>query len=253
MNSALNLLSHALGLVTHRPFKTLAVVAPALVVMCGVGLTTAAFAPELLTLDPANPDLETIKSAELALVLLTTFILSYALMAVLWHRHTLKESHKPLPMSIPLVFGYLWRVFALALIQLAAGIALVIPLIALGKTDAAGPALTSMMLTTFVTQLLLMWLSLRLSLILPAAAVGRPISISQSWTATEPLSRSLWGVAAALAFINTTLSALIMSFGLTRASHALALELPIYVIEGLLIFSVLTTLYARQIHNNDVT
>lgn len=254
MNSAMNLLRHALGLVTHQPLKTLAVVAPAIVVMCGVGLTTAALAPELLTLDPANPDLETVKSVKLALILLTTFILSYALMAILWHRHTLSESHAPLPMSIPLVFGYLWRVLALALIQLLAGVALVIPLLALGKSgsgEADGPAMISILLTTFVTQLMLMWLSLRLSLILPAAALGRPIAMSQSWKATAPLARSLWGVAAVLALINTTLSALIPFLGLTRPSHALAVELPIYIIEGLLIFSVLTTLYARQIQNNE--
>jgi hypothetical protein len=255
VNSALNLLRHALGLVTQRPLKTAAVVAPALVLMCGVGLSTAVLAPELLTLDPAHPDLETIKSAELSLALLIAFILSYAMMAILWHRYTLKDSHLPLPMCTQLVFGYLWRVFAIALIQLVAGVALVMPLVALGNIGsgaATNPAMVSMLLTTFVTQLLLMWLSLRLSLILPAAALGRPISLHQSWTATGPISRSLWGVAAALALINTALSALIALFGLTRPSHALALELPIYIIEGLLIFSVLTTLYSRQIQNKEI-
>ncbi len=250
VSSALHLLRHALELVTQQPFKTMAVLRPALVMMLAVGLSTAIFAPELLMLDPAKPNLETIKSMELTLLLLATFILSYALMAVLWHRHTLKESHNPRPISTQLVFGYLWRVLALALIQLIAGIVLVTPLITLGKTSAAGPALISMMLTTFVTQLLLMWLSLRLSLILPAAAVGRPISIMASWRATEPLSRSLWGVASALALVNAMLSTLLMSFEWAHASHALALELPIYIIEGLMIFSVLTTLYARQIQHD---
>ncbi|MCX7566344.1 hypothetical protein OS189_08305 [Sulfitobacter sp. F26169L] len=254
MNSAVDLLRHALNLVIRRPLTTVSVVAPALVLMCGVGLITAVMAPELLTLDPTGPELQNVKSVKLALILLTTFILSYALMAILWHRHTLSETGNPSPMSASLVFGYLWRVMALAFIQLVAGLVLVVPLIAAGHNNGASgetPALISMLLTTFVTQLLMLWLSLRLSLILPAAALGRPIKIKQSWRYTRPISRTLWGVAAGLAFINTTLTALVTSFELTQPAYVLALELPIYIIEGLLIFSVLTTLYAQQIQRKD--
>ncbi|WP_299023894.1 hypothetical protein [uncultured Sulfitobacter sp.] len=254
MNTALALLRHALGLLTEAPLKTLAVVAPALVLMCGVGAITALTAPELLALDPTNPDLQSIKSVRLSAILLGTFILSYALMAILWHRHTLGSIRKPQPMTAPLIGGYLWRVVALALIQLVAGLALVIPLLIASQSGTAGarpPALPSMMLTTFITQLLLLWLSLRLSLILPAAALGRPISMRVSWQHTLPLTRPLWGVAAVLALVNTALTGLTTLFDLSRPVHALVLELPIYIIEGLLIFSVLTTLYARQIQKTD--
>jgi hypothetical protein len=250
VNPAINLLRHAFGLVTHRPLKTVTVIAPALMLMCGVGLVTANMAPELLLLDQAKPDFGNVKSVSLALILATTFILSYALMAILWHRHTLSGVQSPRPLNTVLLIGYFWRVLALALIQLLAGLALVVPLLALGQgsaNDVATPALASMFLTTFLTQFLLVWLSLRLSLILPAAALGRPISILRSWRSTQSISRTLWSVAAALAFINTGLAALVSAFGPIKPERVLALELPIYILEGLLIFSVLTTLYAQQI------
>lgn len=247
VNTAASLLRHALGLLTDEPLKTVAVVAPALVLMGGVGVITAASAPELLALDHVQPDLENITSVRLALVLLTTFVLSYALMAILWHRHTLRDNRTPRPLSAGLIFGYLWRVLALAAVQLAAGVVLVIPLLVAresGANPGGAPTLPSMMLTTFITQLLLIWLSLRLSLILPAAALGRPITMAKSWRCTQTLTRPLWGVAAALAVLNTALSSLTTLLDLTRPVHALVLELPLFILEGLMIFSVLTTLYA---------
>ena len=57
-------------------------------------------------------------------------------------------------------------------------------------------------------------------------------------------------MAAILAVTNTVLSGLVTLFGPLGPGGALALELPLYVIEGLLIFSVLTTLYAQLIQKN---
>lgn len=255
MNTTLTLLRHAFGLLLREPIKTISVVAPALVLMMGVGIITALTAPELLALDPAKPDLQSIKSVKLSIILLCTFVLSYALMAILWHRHTLGGTREPQPMCTQLVCGYLWRVLALALIQLTAGLVLVIPLVLASRTGVGAgdaPTLPAMMLTTFVTQLLMLWLSLRLSLILPAAALGRPISMARSWEYTAPLARPLWGVAAALALINTALTAVTALFDLSRPIQALLLEMPIYIIEGLLVFSVLTTLYSKQIQKNEL-
>ncbi|MEP1766348.1 MAG: hypothetical protein ABJJ53_06880 [Sulfitobacter sp.] len=254
MNTAFTLLRHAFTLVAKEPLKTVSVVAPALTLMCGVGVITAVSAPELLTIDPAHPDLKSIKSVKLAVILLSTFIFSYSLMAILWHRHTLGEKRPPQPMTLRLLLGYLWRVLALALIQMTAGLALVIPLIvanSTGTTPVSGPALPSMLITSFVTQLLMLWLSLRLSLILPAAALGRPITMAHSWQFTLSLSRPLWGVAAALALLSAVMTGITAMMNLSQPLYMLMLELPIYVVEGLLIFSVLTTLYATQIQRGE--
>ncbi len=249
MNTTLSLIRHAVGLLTRRPLETLRVVAPALVLMAGTGIIAAFAAPELLLVNAANPDLAQITVGAVSVALVFIFVLSYALMAILWHRHTLCADRAPQPMSMPLMLGYLWRVGLLAMIQLAAGLILVVPLMMAtqGNDFGDGPSLQSVLLTTFVTQIVLLWLSLRLSLILPAAALGRPISITHSWRYTIRMARPLWGVAAVLALVNTTLGGVLTLLAPSSPGPALALELPIYVIEGLLIFSVLTTLYAQLI------
>jgi len=255
VNTALALLRHAFGLVTREPLKTFSVVAPALALMIGVGVITATAAPELIGLDPANLELKNIKSAKLAIILLCTFILSYALMAILWHRHTLRSEQTPEPVTLGLLFSYIWRVIALSLIQMAAGLVIVIPLIIANNTDIGttdSPAMHSMLITSFITQSVMLWLSLRLSLILPAAALGRPISMKHSWYFTRDLRRALWGVAAILTLINAGLTGLSTLLDLSQPLVALMLELPIYVIEGLIIFSVLTTLYAKQVQQREM-
>ncbi len=253
VNTATTLMTRAVHLLVEKPLKTLGVVAPALVLMTGVGLITLMAAPELLMLDHVAPDLSQIRGGGLALMLLTGFILSYALMAILWHRYTLRDARGPAPLGPLLIFGYVWRVLALAVIQLAASLLLVVPLILASQSSTSasdGPGLFSVMLSTFVTQMILLWLSLRLSLILPAAAIGRPIAMRTSWRHTRPVSGALWGVAVALAAFNTLLTGVTTLLNLDSPAQMLALELPFYVVEGLLIFSVLTTLYAQQIQHN---
>jgi hypothetical protein len=254
--TARSLLRHAIGLLTQDPLKTLTVVAPALGLMAGIGVIAALAAPDVLRIGPGNPNAAQLGLGVLPLILLGAFVLSYALMAILWHRHTLGDQRKHRPMSLSLVAGYLWRVIALAAVQLAVSLALVIPLVLSNQTggaSGASPALASILLTTFVTQLVLVWLSLRLSLILPAAAVGRPLRMAHSWRYTQALARPLWGVAAALAVMNTAFTGILTLFELTAPAHVVALELPVYILEGLLIFSVLTTLYAHQIQKKDMT
>lgn len=251
--SAAKLLQQAIGLLTNSPIKTLAVIGPALALMIGVSILTAMTMPELLAIGASDVVPGDLPLGWLSTALLVTFVFSYALMAILWHRYTLGETHTSQPMSAPLVFGYLWRVITLALIQLAVSLAFVLPLIIAGQNGssaAAGPSLPSVMITTFISQLLLLWLSLRLSLILPAAAIGRPIRMTHSWRYTHDLARPLWGVAAVLALINTTIAAAVTYMGLKSPTFVLVVELPIYILEGLLIFSILTTLYARQIKHN---
>lgn len=256
MNIAIKLLRHAVGLLTHHPLKTVTVVAPALLLMGGVGLIAALAVPEVLLVTATNPDLNALQPGILTLVLFVAFVLSYALMAILWHRHTLSDSGRPHPITVRLVGGYLWRVAALALIQLAISLALVVPLIFAshsGNVGNGGPTPSSILLTTYIIQVLVLWLSLRLSLILPAAAIGQPISLRLSWQYTQPLSRPLWAVAAVLALVKTLTAGLLTLAGTSSPFRMLMLDLPVYILEGLLIFSVLTTLYAYQVQKVKLT
>lgn len=252
---ALKLLRHAISLLTQQPLETLKVVAPGLGLVMAVALATHAFVPELLTVSAKRPAPELLTIGALPTLLVCTFILGYALMAILWHRHTLAQRRSPAPMGPGLFLGYMWRVLILATIQLGVSLVLLVPLTVSalsGPTPGAGPTVPSMLLGAFVMQLLMLWISLRFSLVLPAAALGRPISFMQSWRLTSTMGRTIWGVAALLALINTTLSASLNLLWAPTAGRTLAVELPIYVLEGLLIFSVLTTLYAQLIQKKRV-
>lgn len=249
MITAPTLLKYAFHLLTRSPLKTLEVVTPALVLMGAVGVVAAITAPELLANGPLLGDIDSFRDGLRIACIGLAFLFSYALMAILWHRHTLSDTRTPRRMSISLLVGYLWRVFALSLIQLAASLAMVVPLVVFSRTPEgadATPALASMMLSTFITQLVLLWLSLRLSLILPAAALGKPIRMAQSWRYTVSIARPLWGVAAVLALSNTLLTGLVTIIDFASPGYRLAIELPVSVLEGLLIFSVLTALYSVQ-------
>lgn len=244
MITTLNLLQRAVGLLTKHPLRTVTVLAPALVLMAIVGFAAAIIAPGFLTSGAQGT-----AAGGSSLVVLTAFVLSYAMMAILWHRHTLHDMGEQRPMTVRLVFGYIWRALALTAIQIAVNFALIIPLILSIRSndaDTAAPALVSILLSTFITQLFLLWLSLRLSLILPAAALGKPISMAKSWRYTVSVSRPLWGVAAVLALANTLATSFITLIDLDSSGHQLAIEMTIYIVQGLLIFSVLTTLYSLQ-------
>ncbi|WP_298857548.1 hypothetical protein [uncultured Sulfitobacter sp.] len=243
--TALSLLRHALELLTHHPLKTLRVISPAVALMIGVSIIAVLTTPEI-SLGVAGDDAP--MSVPTNWLLLAGMTFSYAMMAILWHRHTLGGAGISHPISIPLILSYLLRVAQLTLIQLSVSLALIIPLIISSQNSASdGPAFHSVMLTTFATQLLLVWLSLRLSLILPAAAIGQPIKLMMSWKHTQLLNHPLWRIAALLALINTGLTGLAGLFDLKATYHLMVFELPIYIFEGLLIFSILTTLYKLQV------
>lgn len=90
------------------------------------------------------------------------------------------------------------------------------------------------------------WVITRIGLILPAAALGRPMSIGESWEATKPVSADLLVPLFFIALAMTVASELV---GLAFRSSALGL-IPmglLYWIQTLLNLSLMTTLYGTQV------
>lgn len=252
MLTAASLLQQAIRLLTRSPLTTLTVLMPALVMMVAVGFIAAFVTPGIILENPTGPALHSVESGLKAVGVIAAFTLSYAAMAILWHRHTLRDTCTVSPISFALLRGYVWRVLALALIQLIASLALVTPLVIFSNSangSMGTPSSASMIFSTFITQLTLIWLSLRLSLILPSAALGKPISMTESWQQTRPMGRTLWSVAAVLAAVNTCFAGLTSLLTPTSPPQRLLIEMPVLIFEGLLIFSVLTTLYTCTIPN----
>lgn len=248
MHTAAAIVRHALQMLLQDPRITLRVISPALILLAGVGITTFLAAPSLLTMrhEPVTAD------SLLVAPLILGFMAGYGLMAMLWHRHALHDADVR-PFGLRLFVRYMGRVLLLGIIQLGFSIAIVIPLLlgaSFGQNEGPGPSVFAILMTTFLTQLLLIWVSLRLSLILPAAALGAPLAIAESWRKTAALTRPLWGVAAILAGFNTVLTVLIGLIDMRTPLLALIVELPIYVLQGMLIFGILTTLYAHLVQNS---
>lgn len=256
MKEAALIVRHALAMLLARPGTTLRVIAPAIVMMAAVGILALFAVPSLLVMQSADPStLQGLDRPLTAAGLAVAFVTGYALMAILWHRHAL-SSAGPKAFSAKLFIGYMWRVVLLALIQLGFSILIVVPLLlSSGGGDGAPsePNVLAVFITTFLAQLLLIWVSLRLSLILPAAALGTPMSMSESWQHTASVVRPLWGVAAILAALNSVLTLLTGLLSTRTPTMALTVDLPVYMIQGLLIFGVLTTLYSFLVQSTPTT
>lgn len=233
-----------------KPGASLKAVSPALVLLALVGVLTLWQAPYLLTLTaPETGQLIWPPEASLpaALSISVLYVLGYAGLAILWHRHTLRPT-RPQPITAGLVLSYLWRVLVLGAFQLAFGIMLVVPLLLSAVfVEQSGPEPSSIakLAAYILTGLLLIWVSLRLSLVLPAAALGQPMTFAESWKQTQRIASPLWGVAFVLTVINTLISGFTNMVGVETATTVLAVQFPLYLLQGLLIFSILTALYSH--------
>lgn len=111
--------------------------------------------------------------------------------AVAWHRYVLLTEYPD--GVLPRFHGaemakYLGKTMLLLLIVIAPGAIVVL----LGsRTGAIGGGSVTLAL---VLVLILTWVSMRLSVILPAAAVGKPLRLAEAWQATRPISVGLIGL-----------------------------------------------------------
>lgn len=177
-------------------------------------------------------------------MLLWLFVLSWV--AVAWHRYILLEEQPGLlpPLRSDLVWPYLGRtvLLALLLILLAIPVSIVAGFLLYG----AGPEnLVAVFVVQTVLSLLLGWVAMRLSLVLPARALDRPLRFGESWAATAPVSGAIFVVVLVLAVINAVLALLFGAMGDNLVTVLLSLAVQWFT--AMLGLSVLTTLYGALI------
>jgi hypothetical protein len=100
--------------------------------------------------------------------------------------------------------------------------------------------------------ILFVWVALRLSVVLPAAALGNGMRIGESWAATAPVSNALWGVAVLLALLNVVISLITVAVLPDGLAIAMIVQTVIYIVEGLVFISVLTTLYGHLVEGRSL-
>lgn len=260
MNNALAILAHALRMLVHEPATTLRVITPALLIVLASVIAAAVFAPDALAAFQATPDTFVAPAASsmfLLLFLSIVGLVGYALMAILWHRHVLlnaAEADSALRPGTDVILGYLWRAIILALVQFLVAIPVGIAIAVLGGV---GAALSGGVGLFFVVGILagvfFVWVALRLSVVLPAAALGKSMRIGESWAVTAPIANTLWGVALLLALLNVAISLITVAILPDGFAIAMIVQTMIYIIEGLVFISVLTTLYGHLVEGRSLS
>jgi len=117
-----------------------------------------------------------------------------------------------------------------------------------GLLASVSPDATNSMMETVLSLLvswLLIWIALRFSVVLPAAALGRRMSVNQSWTLTKPVARELWGVALLLMGLNLLIYEVAHIALPDTGALTLVLNTALFILKGLVFVSVLTTLYGH--------
>lgn len=250
MNKATAFFAHALNMLFHAPATTLRVVLPAVLWVMGSAAVAGMLASDALaTVQNALQDAPPPPADQLFILIICGIagILGYALMAILWHRHVLleRETQAEVRPSMQLYWSYVWRAIVLGFVQFLAAIPIGLAMMLL--SGLMGRSTVTLMLIGLAAGVAFLWVALRLSLVLPAAAMGRVMSIRESWEATAPLAGTLWALAVLLAVVNTMLGVISGVLLPDDPGVRLLLDSALYIIEGLVFVSALTTLYGHLI------
>ncbi|MFD2738514.1 hypothetical protein ACFSUD_02930 [Sulfitobacter aestuarii] len=250
MRESLAYLIHALRMLVHEPATTLRVLQPALVLLGGASIAAATVAPDFLALSAQDPEslvLPTPGKMLTGLLLAVLALLGYALVAILWHRHVLLDGPEQLRPDGGIVLSYIWRAILVGLVQMAISIPVIFLISAFGASGMPVSLLGILAAVFFV------WVALRLSVILPAAALGETMTIRQSWETTAPSALPLLWLALWLLVINSLISAGIALLVTPATPFGIALGTLAYLVEGLIFISVLTTLYGHLVQRRPLS
>lgn len=180
-----------------------------------------------------------------SIVAAVVWLFALSWVAVAWHRHILLEERSGLlpPLRQDLVWPYLGRTILIALIMvlLAIPVGLVLSLLL-----AVSQSVVMLLVVGILTWLALGWVAMRLSLVLPARAVDKPMTFGESWAATRPASGGIVGIVLVLGAINVVLGWLIPAV-LGANLLAALLSLIVQWFTAMLGLSVLTTLYGTLV------
>ena len=204
MIKATALFTHALNMLFHAPSTTLRVILPAVLWVMGAAAAAGLLAGDALgAMDQVIENAAPPPAGQLLILIACGLagILGYALMAILWHRYVLLDHDRSaLRPGMGLFWAYVWRAIVLGFVQFLAAIPIGLAMLLLGGLTGSSPA--ALLLIGLVAGVAFLWLALRLSLVLPAAALGHVMSVRDSWRATEPLAGTLWALAVLLSLIH---------------------------------------------------
>ena len=259
MNTALAILAHALRMLVFEVATTIRVVLPALLLVFGCSIAIAFFAPDTVAMMQSPVGENTpprVGSALSFLIFGTIGLLGYALMAILWHRHVLlngAENPQELRPAPRIFWTYIWRAIIVACLQLVAAVPITLAMGFMGAPfDLTSPTSLPATFIGLLGSIVFVWIALRLSLVLPAAAIGYAMGVPRSWEITNPVTNQLWGVALLLTGLNMCVYALATVVLPDAGTITVVAQTLIFVVEGLVFVSALTTLYGHLVEGRSL-
>lgn len=174
-------------------------------------------------------------------------VIGYIMIIVAWHRFVLLPEDQRdggFTPSPGIVLGYLGRSLLLGIAFGAVAIPLIIVISQTRSTLVFG-------ITIIPVIVILGWALMRLSLILPACAIGEYLSYKESWNATKPLAGTIFGLMVLLAAADFVLN-LILGAVLTQSMLSSLISVVVSLLYALVTASILTTLYGIAIEKRSI-
>lgn len=174
--------------------------------------------------------------------------------AVAWHRYVLLNEYPDAVLPAfrgGRVLAYFGRVVLLALV-------LVLPLIILGVVTAnlvggrGGSWPVGLTVLFVIAGAVFFWASTRLSMVLPAAAIGEPLGLAGAWAATQPISLRVFGLLGLFFGLGVVLGIGLVGLFLISPIVALIGMAAIQWFLMVLGLSVLTTLYGVYVEGRAI-
>ncbi len=271
MQAAVTIFTHALRMIFADPLATLRTILPGLgIFLLALGIGWAMGLAQLFDLEqgatatfeamvsPDDPQATPSDPVALLLFVLLGYllvglivVLAWIVMLVSWHRYVLLSDESGTPSPLPpagAVLRYTGIAILLTLITVGASLLIVMPM---ALAEAVTPI--AVLVVGIALNIVLLWLLLRLSLALPAAAIGRSMSIWDSLSKTAPQSRVIFW----LAGLSLVFGAVVGYLPGLLFSFSGALELVAEVLVNLLLLllnaSILTTLYGWLVEGRDLS
>ncbi len=227
---------------------------PVLIGAVAVVLLGALFgASPMLLAGPADATGVDAATAFLALAAVLVYLFVISWIAVAWHRFILLEDYPSALLrlrGLP-VLAYAGRAVLVALVLVLAAVPVVLVMAALTAGLGLGASPGAAVLLSFVIGVVFTFLWLRIALVLPATAVGRPFGIREAWQASARASGDILQATFIVVGLNAlaTLAAQLL-FGI--GVLALAANLLISWITLMVGTSLLTTLYGHLVEGRDL-
>ena len=242
VHQAYSILRHALIMIFTEFPTTLRTLRTGLAITAAGVLILVVAAPNMIQAGAIPNDATAVGGTFFLGVLICMF--GYVVMIVSWHRYVLMNNTTGALPPTGIVLRYIGTVILLALLAIACSLAIFTPISIL---TFASQSLALGTLLSILAIALVAWIIMRCSLPLPAISIGAPMTFSDSWTTTRPVSGTIFLVMVAVSLLNAGISVLpdLLLSNLVAAYAIAQVVLP--MLTALISASVLTTLYGMLI------